>query len=166
MVLQLLVNPAFDGTPTGTGWVQTPHDAAYPLITNAGTFAAHTAPNKAWLGGWDEVAVDVMYQQITVPAGTTQLTLTGQYAVGTQELGSTAYDTGNVQLLSSSGALLQNVMSLSNLTTTTGWTPFNYTFPMPYAGQVVRLNFRAACDLSLATNFFFDSVALAATVCQ
>ncbi|HUQ05724.1 MAG TPA: hypothetical protein VM261_24640 [Kofleriaceae bacterium] len=165
MVLQLLVNQNFDATPVGTGWVETPHNAAEPIITTDG-FTAHTGTYKAFLGGYRVVSASRVYQQLTVPASTTQLTLRGQFHVETNESGGTAYDTGNVELLNSSGGLLQSVMALSNVTTNAGWAPFNYTFPTPYAGQVVRLNFRSATDSTLATWFFFDTLALEATVCQ
>ncbi len=166
MVLQRLTNPAFDLTPMGTGWVQTPFNAAYPIITDQDGLAEHTAPYKAWLGGWDEPATDAMYQDIAIPAGTTQLTLRGQYAVSTSETGTSVYDTCNVELRNTSGGLLQSVMALSNRTTTTGWTAFQLTFSSPHAGQTVRLHFRSSSDISLATAFFFDSLALDATVCQ
>jgi hypothetical protein len=166
MVLQRLTNPAFDLTPVGTGWVQTPHNAAFPLITGDDGLAEHTAPYKAWLGGWAEVSSDVMYQQVMIPVGTTQLTVRGQYAVATDEIGSTVYDTCNVELLNSSGGLIQSVMALSNVTTTATWTAFQLTFTSPQAGQTVRLNFRAASDSSFATSCYFDSLALEATVCQ
>lgn len=166
MVLQRLTNPAFDLTPMGTGWAQTPYNAAYPIVTGDDGLAEHTAPYKAWLGGWDETATDSMYQQVTIPAGTTQLTLRGQYASSTDETGTTVYDTCNVELLDSSGGLVQSVMSLSNVNTVANWTAFQFTFSNPQAGQTRRVNFRSSSDISNATAFFFDSLALEATVCQ
>jgi len=166
MVLERLTNPAFDLTPMGTGWSQTPHNAAYPIVTGDDGLAEHTAPYKAWLGGWDETATDSMYQQVTIPAGTTQLTLRGQYASATDETGTTVYDTCNVELLDSSGGLVQSVMSLSNVNTVANWTAFQFTFSNPQAGQTRRVNFRSSSDISNATAFFFDSLALEATVCQ
>jgi hypothetical protein len=169
MVLQRLANPAFDATPLGTGWIQTPHDAAFPIITDADGntgMVEHTAPNKAWLGGWDETAIDVLYQDVAIPAGTTQLTLRGQYWTATDETGTSVYDTCTVQLQNTSGGVLQNVMTLSNRTPVSVWTAFNFTFTSPQAGQTVRLNVRASSDISNATAFWFDSLALEATVCQ
>jgi hypothetical protein len=165
MVLQLLVNPSLDITPAGTGWVETPHNAAEPIITTDG-FTAHSGTYKIFLGGYQVVSASRVYQQITVPASTTQLTLRGQYHVETNETGGTAYDTANVELLNASGGLLQGVMALSNATSNTGWAPFTYAFATPYAGQAVRVNFRSATDSTLATWFFFDTLALEATVCQ
>ncbi|MBZ0238071.1 MAG: hypothetical protein K8M05_37515 [Deltaproteobacteria bacterium] len=166
MVLQRLTNPAFDLTPMGTGWMQTPYDAQSPLVTDEDGIVEHTAPYKAWLGGWPFVTNEVLFQDVTIPAGATLLTLRGQYAVGTDETGTGVYDTCNVELLTTGGALLQSVMSLSNRTSAAAWTPFQFTFSSPHGGQTVRLNFRSSTDLSLATAFWFDSLALEATVCQ
>jgi hypothetical protein len=99
-----------------------------------------------------------------VPAGTTMLVVRGQYEVRTGETGGTIYDTGNVELLNSSGGLLQGVLSLSNAAPTTVWTPFQLTFSSPHPGQVVRLRFRSSNDFSNETSFYFDSIALEATV--
>ncbi len=169
-VLQILTNPAFDATPIGTGWVQTPYDIQYPLITADDGIPEHTAPNKAWMGGIVapifSTASDTMYQQVTVPAGTTVLRLRGQYEVRTGETGGTVYDTGAVDLVNTSNGLLQTVMSLSNAAPTAAWTPFNVQFGSPYAGQTVRLRFRTTNDDSFATSFYFDSLFLEATVCQ
>jgi hypothetical protein len=168
--VNILVNPALDLNPVGTGWVQTPQNAAEPIITDVDGWGIveHTAPYKAWLGGYAVVATDVMYQDVTVPVGTTMLTVRGQYGVGTSEAGSTVYDSCTVQLQNTSGALLQSIMTVTNVgaTGTASWRPFQSTFSMPYAGQTVRLHFRATTDNSLATAFFFDTLALEATVCQ
>lgn len=166
---QLLVNPAFDGVPMGTGWVDQPFDPGYPLITSDDGAPEHTAPNKAWLGGWlGEIfadATDQLYQQVTVPAGTTSLTVRGQYWVATDEdPGSTVYDDSQVELLNSSGGLLQTALTVSNVGPTTAWTPFQVVFGSSYAGQTVRLRFRSANDFSLPTSFFYDSIALEATI--
>jgi hypothetical protein len=168
--MQILINPAFDGAPIGTGWVDQPFDPGFPLITPDDGAPEHTAPNKAWLGGWlgeffGPNATDQLYQQVVVPAGTTALSLRGQYWVATDESpGSTVYDDSRVELLNSSGGLLQSALTVSNVGPTTGWTPFQTVFGNAYAGQTVRVRFRSSNDFSLATSFFYDSVALEATI--
>ena len=120
---ELLANPVFDLSPAGTMWTEVPIDPMYPPITSDG-FTAHTAPYKAWMGGitGDDEGVasvtDQIYQNVTVPANTTQLVLTGYYVVGTNETGTTVYDTGSVDLLQTNGTPIENVMSLNNVTTT------------------------------------------------
>lgn len=166
---QLLINPAFDGAPIGMGWVDQPFDPGYPLITSDDGAPEHTAPNKAWLGGWlgdfSLDATDQLYQQVTVPANATSLVVRGQYWVATDESpGSTVYDDSQVELLNSSGGLLQTALTVSNVGPTTGWTPFQTVFGSAYAGQTVRLRFRSANDFSLPSSFFYDSIVLEATI--
>ncbi len=90
VVSELLLNPALDLTPMGVSWQQTPFNAMYPLITDQDGPAEHSAPYKAWLGGFvaaapGGTATDVLWQDFAVPAGTTQLALSYNYMVGTQE---------------------------------------------------------------------------------
>jgi hypothetical protein len=115
------------------------------------------------LGGIED-AVDDLYQQVTVPPGTTILTARGQRAVATQELGGTAYDTSVVELLSDAGLPLETALALDNTSTTAAWTSFSHTFSAPHAGESVRLRLRATNDATYPTNFFFDTLALEATV--
>jgi len=168
---ELLVNPVFDLNPAGTGWVQVPIDPTYPPITSDG-FAAHTAPYKVWEGGItgeDEgtaSVTDQVYQDVAIPPGTTQLVLTGYYVVGTNETGSTIYDTGSLALLQTNGTPIESVLSLNN-TTNTGsvWTSFSHTFAGNLSGQTVRLRMTSTNDVTNATNFFFDTFSLKATHC-
>jgi hypothetical protein len=168
---ELLANPVFDLSPAGTMWQQVPIDASYPPITSDG-FAAQTAPYKAWMGGFtgeDEgtsSVTDQVYQDVTVPANTTQLVLTGYYVVGTAETDAGLYDTGSVDLLHTNGSPIENVMSLNNNTTTpASWQPFSHTFTTNVAGQTVRLRFTSTNDVTNVTNFFFDTLSLKATHC-
>lgn len=168
MIVEKLTNPAFDSTPRGTGWVQDPIDNSYPIITGDGDFAEHTAPYKAWMGGFvasSGQVTDVMTQQVVFPADTTSVTLTGYYAVGTEETGSTAYDTASVALVDMNDVLVENALVLSNLTPTTTWTAFSKTFTTNVAGRTLKLRFTSSADDSYNTNFFFDSMSLKATHC-
>ena len=169
---ELLANPAFDLTPVGTGWQQTPIDPTYPPITSDG-FNAQSPPYKDWMGGFAGTdigaasATDQIYQDVTVPAGTTQLVLSGYYVVGTNENPNDApYDTASVDLLQTNGTPIENVLSLSNLTITgSTYAQFSYTFTSNVAGQTVRLRFTSTNDITNATNFFFDTLSLQATHC-
>lgn len=170
---ELLQNPVLDLSPAGVDWTQVPIDPAFPPITSDGQFAAHTAPYKAWMGGitGDDEGVasvtDVIYQDVSVPAGTTQLVLTGYYVVGTNETTTTAAnDTGHVDLLQTNGVPIENVLSLSNLTVTgSSWLLFTHTFTTIPAGQTVRLRITSTNNQTLGTNFFFDTLSLKATHC-
>ena len=169
---QLLLNPALDLTPMGTNWVQTPIDPMYPPITDQDGPAEHSAPYKAWLGGFVAPTIggtvtDVMYQDVAIPAGTTLLTLSYQYIVGTQEdaAATTAFDTASVAITQTNGTVISNVNSFSNLTPVAAWTAVNVTVPQNLSGQTVRLRLTSSNDDSFTTNFFFDSFALTATHC-
>jgi hypothetical protein len=164
---ELLVNPAFDLSPVGTGWIEIPIDPAYPLVTSDGP--EHSPPYAAWLGGFEALfstVTDQLYQDVVVPPGTTQLVFTGYYLVGSDESTSTnVYDTAQVALTQPNGTPIVTVISLSNLTVTSNWTPINFTVPMDLSGQTVRVRFTSTNDYSYATSFLFDTLSLRATHC-
>jgi hypothetical protein len=173
--VQLLQNPVFDLTPMGVHWVQQTIDSAYPLVTGDDGVPEHTAPFKVWLGGLEGVnynsssVTDVLYQDVSVPAGTTALRLTGYYEVRTAETTTTmAYDSAVVALVQTNGTPIATVRSLSNLTPTTAWTAFDHTFAnaSALAGQTVQLRLTSTNDVVEPTSFFFDTLALTATFCQ
>lgn len=165
VVTQLLQNPAYDLTPQGTGWQEQIIQAGYPLITSQDGVAEHSAPYKAWLGGFTGNAVtDVLYQDVTIPPATTQLVLSGYYDVRSSETTTTTvYDTGSLGLTQTNGTPIVTILALSNLTTKTTWTLFTHTFAQNLSGQTVRLRMTSSNDSSLASSFFFDTFTLTAT---
>ena len=172
MATELLANPAFDLTPIGTGWTQQPIDPLYPDITADGAYAPQSAPYKNWMGGIDGTTeglssvTDIVYADVTIPAHTTALVLTGYYTVGTTENPNDApYDTANVDLLQTNGSPIEAVLAMSNLTNTGAtWTQFSHTFTTIPSGTV-RLRLTSTNDITNATNFFFDTFSLKATHC-
>jgi hypothetical protein len=170
-ITELLANPVFDLTPQGMGWQQTAIDPTYPPITSDGV-TAQTMPYKVWLGGFvatniGSYATDIVYQDVVVPANTTKLELTGFYIVGTQETTTTsAYDTGNFDLLQTNGTPIEGILALSNLSVTgSAWVPVDHVFASGVAGQTVRLRMTSSNDFSNVTNFFLDTLSLKATHC-
>ena len=169
---ELLTNPVFDLSPVGTGWTQVLIDPAGPIIGSDG-LAAHTAPYKAWMGGYagqDENAstvTDQLYQDITVPIGTTQLVLTGYYAVLTTETTTTSvYDTDTADLTQTNGTPIENIHALSNLSGTANmWVAFSHTFMTIPAGQTVRLRITSTNDVINASSFLYDTLSLKAMHC-
>lgn len=173
MTRQLLLNPVFDLTPMGVNWVMQNIDNAYPVITDQDGIVEHSAPYKAWMGGFEapnlgQTVSDGLYQDVTIPMGTTMLVLTGVYEVRTGETGTTVYDTAQVALTQTNGTPIQTALSLSNAAPTTAWTPLSKTFTNPAAlsGQTVRLRFVSSNDDSFPTSFYYDTLALTATFCQ
>jgi hypothetical protein len=168
---QLLSNPVLDLNPSGMGWVQQNIDNQYPIITGDDGIAEHSPPFKAWLGGLEAFdygvfsVTDVLYQDVTIPANTTQVRLTGVYEVRTTEVATTAYDTAQLALTRTDGTPLQIVKTLSNLTPTTAWTAIDTLAPANLAGQTVRLRITTTNDVIDVTSFYFDTLALTATIC-
>ncbi len=165
---QLLVNPVFDLSPVGTGWTQTVIDPMYPLITDQDGIVEQTAPYKAWLGGLvapSGSVTDVLYQDVAIPAGTTQLVLTGYYEVRSAESSTGTYDTASIAATQTSGTPIVTINSFSNRTPTTTWTAINHTFTQNLSGQTIRLRMTSSNDFSNATSFYFDSLSLSATHC-
>ena len=164
MATQLLANPLFDQAPQGTGWVQQLIDSSFPLITAQDGPAEHTAPYKAWLGGFTGANVrDSLYQDVVIPPLTKQVTLAGLYQVRTDESSGSAYDSATVALTLTSGAVIATVLQVSNLTTQAAWASFNQTVTHDLSGLTVRVRFSSRNDGSRTTSFFFDSLALTAT---
>ncbi len=157
---ELLQNPSFDLDPMGTMWTESATD----LVTDQDGVAEQSAPYKAWLGGLTSSS-DTLYQDVTVPASTTSLVLTGFYWVATGESGSTVYDHGTIKLTQTNGTQIESVMALTNVSKTTTWTAINHTFTNLSAGQTVRLSFASDNDSTLPTSFYFDTLSLQATAC-
>src|SRR5262249_7148761 len=115
-ITELLLNPVFDLTPMGMGWVQQNIDNAYPLITDDDGVTEQSAPYKAWMGGWAgtdksvSTLSDQLYQDVVVPANTTQLVLTGYYDVATSETIGLVYDVANVSLVQTNGVPIEGVL--------------------------------------------------------
>jgi hypothetical protein len=168
---ELLGNPVFDLAPLGLDWVEVPIDPTVtPLITTDS--GAQSAPNLAFLGGlqatdYGQSAVtDQLYQDVTVPANTTQLVITGYYFVATNETTTTTvYDTGTLGLIQTNGTPIEGVLALTNLTKTTAWTAFTHTFTANVSGQTVRVRMTSTNDITNATAFFFDTLSFKATHC-
>lgn len=169
---ELLANPALDLTPISTGWQQTVIDPAYPLITGDGTLVAHSVPYKAWLGGivsngFPATVTDVLYQDVVVPAGTTQLVLTAYYEVrsGEDPIETTVFDSAAIDVTQPNGTPIVTVRALSNLTPTTAWTMVTHTFTQNLSGQTIRVRMTSTNDFFRATSFYFDTLSLRALHC-
>jgi hypothetical protein len=164
--VDLLPNGNFDGAPIGTGWSETPIDPTYPIVTSDDGVAEQSPANKAWLGGLEQAASDDLHADVAIPASTTALVVAGYYDVRTGETGTTVYDHAKVELVTTSGTLIETILTLDNAHPQTAWTAFDHTFTSSVAGQTVRLRFTSTSDSTLATSFYFDTLSLKATDCQ
>lgn len=171
VMTELLKNPAFDGTPMGTMWMQTPISATYPLITDQGQtgtsgITEQSAPYDAWLGGL--AGTDILYQDITIPGRTKQIALSGFYEVRTGETVATAVDTGSLSFTDTANAPIAVIQALDNTKKTTTWTTINFAVtnaPM-YSGMTIRLRMTSTNNGTLFTSFWWDTLSVKATHCM
>jgi hypothetical protein len=168
---QQLVNPALDLVPDGVGWTQVPlpnlPGGPYPLITADG-LAPVSAPNKAWFGGaagfdceppTTSNIVDQLFQDIAIPPGTTEIKITGFFANGTTETGTTVFDTFTLDVIKLDGTPITNVLTMNNTVLVNTFTAFTKTFDATsIAGQTVRLRGTSTNDFLNHSNFFLDSL--------
>lgn len=166
-----LTNESFDASPKGTGWQETRVTPTVELITDEDGLTEHSGPYKVWLGGISGQDVgrasitDIVRQTITFPPTATNITLTGYYAVATQETGPTAFDTAAIAIVSETDALIETALTLNNTQTTSTWVPFTKVFTQNLAGRTVKLRLTSSHDETLITSFWFDSFSLEATYC-
>jgi len=152
-----LVNPRFDSGPVV--WTEL---GSYPII-NA-IEGAHTPPYLAWLGGELDYA-DALYQDVAVPAGSTQLRLSGQALIITNESGGD-YDLINIELGDTNHNFLESLAVWSNTSAAADWSYFIVGSTQGYPGRTIRLFFSSSNDNMYSTSFYFDSLNLTALVCQ
>lgn len=163
---EVLINGNFDGALGGAGWHETPFQAGVQLITTDDGIVEDTPTRKAWLGGYPSTANDSMYEDITIPPGTSMLQFTGKYDVATTETGTTVHDVASIKLETPAGQVLDTISSLDNAHPTATWTPIDHAIPAAgLSGQTVRLIVRSQLDSVNNTNFFLDTLSLQATHC-
>lgn len=149
---QLVTNGGFEGSSapwvlSGATW----STGAYP----------HSGTGYSILGGVNS-ANHSEYQTITIPAGCTP-NLTFWLNVTSAETTTTIqYDQMFAEVRSTSGALLGTLATFSNLNKQTAGVylqrgPYNMS---SWAGQTVRVHFRATTDISLITSFRVDDVSV------
>ena len=169
MTANLLQNGNFEGTPLAAMWTETRYQNQ-PIVTTAGAAGQGGSSTKAWLGGVTGVpgtdAADGLSQDIAIPASATGLAFTGFYQILTGETGVTPYDHGYAELQSTSGAVIDTLASYDNSQAVSAWTAISHPIAANVAGQTVRIKLRSTNDYLNASSFYFDTLALTATVCQ
>ena len=150
---QLILNSGFESG--AASWT-----ATSGVITNDAGQAAHSGSYKAWLNGYGTTHTDSLYQQITIPSTASSASLSFWLRVDSSETTTTqAYDTLQVQVRSSSGAVLATLASYSNLNK--GSAYLNKTFDLTsYKGQSIRIYFLGVEGSVTATSFIIDDVSL------
>ncbi|MFY9822842.1 MAG: hypothetical protein WAM82_15785 [Thermoanaerobaculia bacterium] len=150
---QVLVNPGFESG--NTTWV-----ASSGVINTSTSEPAHGGSWKAWLDGYGTTHTDTLYQQVAIFSSHTSATLTFWLHIDTAETSTTtAFDTLQVQVRSSSGTLLQTLATYSNLDAKAGYAQKTFNLAA-YIGQTIRVYLVGAEDSVKQTSFVVDDFAL------
>jgi hypothetical protein len=150
---ELITNGGFEGA-SAAPWTLTGN-----ALRSTGGFP-HGGTGYLLLGRANS-ATGAAFQQLTLPSGRAPR-LSFWLNVSSEETEATAFDQLFVEVLNSSGALLQTLAVFSNLDqAAAGSYTLRSGFDLSgFAGQTVRVQFRAATDGSLVTNFRVDDVSL------
>jgi extracellular elastinolytic metalloproteinase len=146
----VIVNPGFE---TGT----TPWVISGSTVRSTGAFP-HSGTAYMILGV-NNSSTSTLYQTVTVPSGGN---LNFWLNITTSEAPGTIFDRLFIEVRSTSGTLLATLATFSN---TNSGTAGVYVLRGPYslnafAGQTVRIQFRATNDITLPTSFRVDDVAV------
>jgi hypothetical protein len=153
---QLLGNPGFE-TGSAAPWTST----AAVINPNGAGETAHSGSWYAWLDGYGVPHTDTLAQAVSIPSGCTNYTFSYWLRIDSSELTSSAIDTLKVQVLNSSGAVLQTLATFSNLNANSQYVQHGYDLAA-FAGQTVTLKFTGTeTDTGGGTtNFVIDDTAL------
>ena len=150
---QLIVNGGFE--TNSTPWVLSG-------ATRSTDGNARTGTGYLKEGGANSVS-HTAYQTITIPSGTTPGLSFYLNVTSSETTTVTQYDRLFVEVRNSSGTLLTTLATFSNLNKVTAANAYTLrgTYNLSaYAGQTVRIQFRATTDFSLQTTFRIDDVSV------
>lgn len=151
--VELIGNGGFE---SGTAnWTQTSG-----VITSSSSEAAHAGSWKAWLDGYGSTHTDYVRQQISIPAGVSNASLDFFMHIDTAESGSTAYDTMQVQVITSTGKYV-TLATFSNKDAAGGYQEHTISLNA-YMGQALQINFYGVEDGTQQTSFVIDDVSVKA----
>jgi hypothetical protein len=148
---QLIINPGFE---TGT----TPWVISGSTVRSTGTFP-HSGVAYMILGV-NNSSTSTLYQTVTIPSGGGNLNF--WLNITTSEAPGVIFDRLFIEVRNTSGTLLATLATFSN---TNSGTAGVYVLRGPYnlsafAGQTVRVQFRATNDITLPTSFRVDDVSV------
>jgi hypothetical protein len=153
---QLIGNPGFENGSTNTA----PWTTTAGVVDSSTGEAAHSGTWKAWLCGYGTTHSDNIVQTVTIPSTVTTATLTFWLHIDTAETTTTsAFDTLQVQIRNSSGAVLATLATYSNLSKNTGYAQKSFDVTA-YKGQTIQVYLVGSEDSSLQTSFVVDDFAL------
>jgi PKD repeat protein len=146
---QLLGNPGFE-TGTAAPW------STSARVNNNSAEPPHAGTWDAWLDGYGTTHSDTLSQAVALPAGCTTYKFNFYMHIDTGETTTTTkYDTLKLQVLNSSGSVLANLYTYSNLNHNTGYSLHSFNLAT-YAGQNITLTFTGTEDYTKQTSFVID----------
>jgi hypothetical protein len=163
-VTELIGNPGFEnGAASPAPWVLTSTHSPLSIISSSTSEPPHTGTFDAWMLGWGTSTTDTVMQQVTIPANATAASFSFWLHIDTAETTTTsAFDTLQVQVRNSSGAVLSTLATFSNLNHATGYQQHTFNL-LSFAGQTVQVFFSGKEDASLKTSFVLDDISLKVT---
>ena len=149
---ELIVNPGFE---TGT----TPWVISGQVVRSTGVYP-HSGTAYMILGAVNNTT-GTLYQTVTIPTGTSP-NLNFWLNITTSEAPGTIFDRLFIEVRSTSGTLLATLATFSNVNSgTAGVYVLRGAYNLgAFAGQTVRIQFRATEDVSLPTSFRVDDVSV------
>lgn len=149
-----VANPGFEGG--ASTWTQSSSAGAALIASDASQ-----SRSGAWhgrLGGANSVT-ETLAQSLTVPHGPARVQF--WHRISTSESATaSAFDRLTLDVVNASGAVLLNLGAWSNRDASAGWAQSPVLDISAFAGQSVRLQFRATTDFSEVTTFRIDDVTL------
>jgi len=149
---QKLGNPGFE---VGSA----PWTASAGVIGSFAGQVPHSGTRFAWLNGYGFANTNTLQQTVALPAGCSSYALSFWLHIDTAEGPGTPFDFLNVQILNTSGTVLQTLAQYSNLNAAAGYSLKSFSLNA-FAGQTIILRFRGTEDVFLQTSFVVDDTAL------
>ena len=151
---ELIVNGGFEGS-------------AAPWTLTGGAVRSTGGNHRSGTGylilGGVNNATQSAFQQITIPSGTSPSLNFWLNITSAETTTTTQFDRFFVEVRSTSGALLATLATFSNLNRVAAANAYTLRGPLnlsSFAGQTVRIQFRATTDSSLITTFRVDDVSV------
>jgi hypothetical protein len=150
--VQLILNGGFESG--ATKW-----SASAGVINKDPSEAARTGTYKAWLSGVGTANVTTLAQKVTIPASANSALLSFWLRVTSDETGTAAVDTLQVQVRNTGGAVLATLATYSNLDKGNAFAQKTLDLSA-FKGQTVSLTFVGAENDGAATSFILDDVSV------
>ena len=125
------------------------------VVNNSVGEPTHGGSWDAWLNGLGASHTDTLTQQVAIPGGMSQATLSFYLHIDTADTTASAHDKLRVQVTTSTGVVLTTLATYSNLDQAAGNTLRSLDMT-PYIGQTVKIKFSGVENATLQTSFVVD----------